>query len=567
MGGVVVKRSVILFSAVLALVLVAAGCGGGGGKKGTTTTAGAGGGKGGTLITVANAAPSGSPDPQVNYTLQEWQWLIFTHDGLTAFKIAGGAAGTKLVPDLAESIPKPTNGGKTWTFKLRSGIKFSNGQTLTGNDVKATFERLFKIGNSPNAGTWYNVIQGGDACVKTPKTCNLSKGVVVNGNTVTFNLTKADPEFLDKLAVPFAFILPASTPDKNVNIPPPGTGPYKWVQFAPNKQMKVVRNPFFKEWSKDAQPAGNPDAIVQKFGLSVEAEVTQVENNQADWIFDQPPADRLNELGTKFASRVHINPLTAVWYFAFNVREKPFDNLKARQGVNLATDRNALVKIYGGPKLAQPTCQILPPNFPGYKPYCPYTKNPGSGKWTAPDLAKARQLIAQSGTKGASVKVNTDTTDVDKALGLYFVGLLNSLGYKASLQALSSAIQYPYAQNSKNHVQFAFSSWYQDYPAASDFLNILLGCGSFHPNSNSSPNIAEFCDKGIQAKMDQAGTTGITDPAAGNKIWQQVDKEVTDQAPWVAMFNPKYLDFLSSRVKGYQFSPQWYFLLDQASVK
>ena len=77
----------------------------------------------------------------------------------------------------------------------------------------------------------------------------------------------------------------------------------------------------------------------------------------------------------------------------------------------------------------------------------------------------------------------------------------------------------------------------------------------------------EFCDKGIQAQMDQAGKVGITDPAAGNKIWAQVDKKVTDQAPWVAMMNPKYLDFLSKRVKGYQFSPQWYFLLDQASVK
>jgi peptide/nickel transport system substrate-binding protein len=562
----VVKRSVIVSSAVLALVLVAAGCGGG--KKKTTSTGGAAaGGKGGTFTIVANAAPSGSPDPQVNYTLQEWQLLIDSHDGLVAFKRASGTEGTKIVPDLAESVPKPTNGGKTWTFKLRSGIKFSNGQTLTGKDVLATFERLFKIGNSPNAGTWYNVIQGGDACVKTPKTCDLSKGIVVNGNTVTFHLTTADPEFLDKLAVPFAFILPASTPAKNVNIPPPGTGPYKWVQYAPNKQMKLVRNTNFKEWSKDAQPDGNPDVIIEKFGLSVEAEVTQVENNQADWIFDQPPADRLNELGTKYASRVHINPLTATYYFAFNVKEKPFDNLKARQAVNFATDRNALVKITGGPKLAVPTCQVLPPNFPGYKPYCPYTKNPGSGKWTAPDMAKAKQLIDASGTKGAAVKVNTDTTDTDKALGLYFVGLLNKLGYKASLQALSSDIQYPYIQNSKNHVQFAFSDWYQDYPAASDFLNILLGCGSIHPNSNSSPNIAEFCDKGIQAKMDQAGKTGITDPAAGNNLWAQVDHEVTDQAPWVAMYNPKFIDFLGSRVKGYQFSPQWYFLIDQASVK
>ncbi|MDX6507371.1 MAG: peptide/nickel transport system substrate-binding protein [Gaiellaceae bacterium] len=559
------KRWFVGFSGVLLVVaLVAAGCGSS--KKSTTPKSG-GGAKGGTLITVANAAPSGSPDPQVNYTLQEWQLLIFTHDGLVAFRRTGGKAGTKLVPDLAESIPKPTNGGKTWAFTLRKGIKFSNGKPLTGNDVKATFERLFKIGDSPNAGTWYNVIQGADACIKTPKTCDLSQGITVKGNIVTFKLTTADPEWLDKLAVPFAFILPASTAAKNLSIPPPGTGPYMWAQYAPNKQIKLVRNPDFKVWSADAQPAGNPDTIVQKFGLTVEAEVTQVENGQADWMFDQPPSDRLGEFSNKYASQVHVNPLTSTWYFAFNVNEKPFDNLKARQAVNYATDRAALVKIAGGPKLAVPTCQVLPPNFPGYVPYCPYTKNPSSGKWSAPDLVKAKALVAASGTKGASVKVNTDTTDTDKALGLYFVGLLNKLGYKASLQALSADIQYPYIQNSKNHVQFAFSDWFQDYPAASDFLNILLGCGSIHPNSNSSPNIAEFCDKGIQAQMDHAGQVGITDPTSANKIWAQIDHKVTDQAPWVAMYNPKYIDFLSKRVKGYLFSPQWYFLLDQASVK
>ena len=556
---------VVSASMLIAAALVAAGCGSS--KKSTSTAGGGGGAQGGTLETVAAAAPSGSPDPQVNYTLQEWQLLVVSHDGLVGFARKGGKAGTKIVPDLAESIPKPTNGGKTWAFKLRSGIKFSNGKTLTGNDVKATFERLFKIGNSPNAGSWYNVIQGADACIKTPKTCSLSQGIKVNGDTVTFNLTTADPEWLDKLAVPFAFILPASTPAKNVNIPPPGTGPYKWVQYAPSTQMKLDRNTFFKEWSAEAQPKGNPDTIIQKFGLTPEAQVTAVENNTADWMFDQPPADRLGELSSKYASRVHVNPLTAVWYFAFNVREAPFNNLKARQAVNYATDRNALVKVYGGPKLAVPTCQILPPNFPGYQPYCPYTKNPGSGKWTAPDLTKARQLVAQSGTKGASVKVNTTTNTVDKGLGLYFVGLLNSLGYKATLQALSPDIQYPYIQNSKNKPQFAFSTWYQDYPAASDFLDILLGCGSFHPNSNSSPNIAEFCDKGIQAKMENAGKVGITNPDSANKIWAQVDKETTDQAPWVSMFNPKYIDVLSDRVKGYLFSPQWYFLLAQASVK
>ena len=562
------KRVISFSVAAIALMVIAAGCGGSKKSSNSTTTTSAAGGKGGTFIAVSNTAPSGSPDPQVNYTLAEWQLLILTHDGLVAFKRAGGAEGTKIVPDLAESVPTPTNGGKTWTFKLRKGIKFSNGQVLTGNDVKATFERLFKIGDSPNAGTWYSDIVGADACLKTPKTCDLSKGVVVNGNTVTFNLTKGDPEFLDQMAVPFAFILPASTPAKNLNIPPPGTGPYKWVEYAPSKQIKLVRNPYFKEWSKDAQPAGNPDVIVVRFGLTPDAEVTQVENGTADWIaVDQIPAGRLNEVSTKYPDQLHINPLTQVEYFALNTRIPPFNNLKARQAVNFATDRNALVKIYGGPKLATPTCQVLPPNFPGYEPYCPYTKNPGSGKWTAPDMAKAKQLIAQSGTKGVAVKVNTTNIDPYKSCGLYFVGLLNNLGYKASLQPLSTAIQYPYVQNSKNKVQMAYSDWFQDYPAASDFLNILLGCDSFHPNSNSSPNIAAFCNQAIQAKMDQAGETGITDQAAANSQWAQVDKEVTDQAPWVAMMNTKQLDFVAKRVKGFIFNPQWYFLIDQASVK
>jgi len=562
-------RMVFLLVAALGLTAVLAGCGGSSKSSNSTTNSTSAGAAGGTFVSVAKGAPSGSPDPQINYTLQEWQLLIFSHDGLVAFKRVGGTEGTKLVPDLATSIPKPTDGGKTYTFTIRKGIKFSNGKELKPSDVKYTFERLFKIGQSPNAGSWYNVIVGGDACVKTPATCNLDKGIVVDdaNNTVTFHLTRGDPEFLDKLGVPFGFILPTGTPNKEVQIPPPGTGPYKWVEYNPNKEMKLVRNPYFKVWSKDAQPAGNPDVIVQKFGLSGEAQVTQVENGQADWMFDTPPADRLSEMSTKYASQVFVNPLTAVYYFAFNVRVPPFNNLKARQGVNFATDRNALVKIYGGPKLAVPTCQILPPSFPGYKAYCPYTKNPGSGKWTAPDMAKAQQLINASGTKGAVVKVNTDTTDVNKAFGLYFVGLLNKLGYKAQLQALSPDIQYPYCQNSKNKIQFCYSSWYQDYPAASDFLNVLLGCDSFVPNSNASPNIAEFCNKPIQGQMNAALQQGITDPTGANTKWEAVYKAVTDQAPWVSMFNPKYVNFVSKRVKGFQFSPQWYFLIDQASVK
>ena len=351
-----------------------------------------------------------------------------------------------------------------------------------------------------------------------------------------------------------------------MTIPPPGTGAYMWAEYKPNKDMKIVRNPYFRLWSKDAQPNGNPDVIIEKFGLTDEAEVTEVENGQADWVYDLIPADRLPEVGLKYTSQVHINPLTEVEYFAFNVRRPPFDNLKARQAVNYATDRNALVKVYGGPKLAQPTCQVLPPNFPGYKPYCPYTKHPGT-KWTAPDMAKAQKLVAASGTKGTTVLVTTTTQDVNKSLGLYFVGLLNKLGYKAKLQALSQNIQYEFCQNSKNVVQFCFSSWAQDYPAASDFINVLLSCKSFHPNSNANPNLAEFCDQAIDAQIQTALRVGTTNPRKANTLWAKIDHQIVDHAPWVAMVNTKNLDFVSKRVKGYQYSPQWYFLLDQATVQ
>jgi peptide/nickel transport system substrate-binding protein len=550
-------------AAVAALALAAAGCGGSSGQPassgGGSTTAH----KGGTFTILANSA-FGVADPAQNYTLQEWQLLINTHDGLAQFKRVGGVPGTKLVPDLATSLPKPTDGGKTYTFSIRRGIKFSNGQTLKPSDFVRTFERQFTV---PGPTSFYAKIVGADKC--KPKKCDLTQGVVANDSayTLTIHLTAADPEFLDKLALPFAYAVPGDTSFKLTgNNVPPGTGPYMWKSYSPNSQAVLVRNPYFHVWSAQAQPAGNPDKIIEKYGLQVSDEVTQVENGAANEVFDGDviPSDRLSELNSpKFASQVHVNPLTADWYFALNTKKPPFNNVKARQAINFAANRAAYVKIGGGSSLAVPTCQILPPNFPGYKPYCPYTAGTDHTKWAGPDVAKAKQLVKASGTAGMKVVVNTDIPD--KALGEQMVSDLNSIGYKASLQALAGSIQYPFVQNSSNLGKWnvAWSAWYQDYPAPSDFLNVLTGCGSIHPGSDASPNIAEFCDKSIQAQIDKAEGLGLTNPTAANGIWAQVDHAVTDQAPWVDMYNPKQIDFLSKNVHGYQWNPQWYILIDQ----
>jgi peptide/nickel transport system substrate-binding protein len=523
--------------------------------------------RGGTLKLLAKAA-GGTLDPQVNYTLQYWQLYQATYDGLLAFKKAGGAAAFTVVPDLAESIPTPTNGGKTWVFTLRKGIKFSNGKPVTVQDVVASFQRIFKV-KSPTSGGFYAGIVGATACLAKPAGCTLKGGVSGDAktNTVTINLIAPDPELKYKLAVPHASILPADAPVNDAGTKPvPGTGAYYFASYNPNKQLVLKRNPYFKVWSKDAQPDGYPDQIVQSFGLTVEAQITAIENGQDDWTLEAPPADRLNEMGTKYAKQVHVNTLTAFWYAPMNTRLAPFNNLKARQAVNYAIDRNALVKIFGGPNLAQPSCQVLPPGFPGHIDYCPYTKNPGK-TWTAPDVAKAKQLVQQSGTKGAKVTVLSSDDEVNKAVAVYFQSVLNEIGYKATVKPISGNIFFTYVQNTKNKVQINVQQWYQDYPAASDFLYILFGCESFHAGSDSSINIAGFCDKKINAQMHSALTLEQTNEEAADSLWAKVDKQVTDAAPMATMFTPKHVDFTSSRIGNFTFSKQFYWLVDQSWVQ
>jgi peptide/nickel transport system substrate-binding protein len=523
---------------------------------------------GGTVILDATAA-GGTLDPQVNYTLQYWQLYQATYDGLVAFQKVGGDPSFDVVPDLAVALPKVSSNGKTYTFVLRKGIKFSNGKTVTVADVLATFQRLFKVSN-PNAGSWYNDIVGGPACVTTPATCTLKGGVSVNAatNTVVFNLLAPDAEFLDQLAVPFGSILPASTPTKDEgDTPIPGTGAYYFASYNPNSALVMKRNKYFKVWSAAAQPQGYPDEIEMKFGLPVESEVTAVENGQADWIFDPIPADRLSEISTRYASQVHVHTLTADWYAPMNVNIAPFNNLKARQAVNYALNKNQLVELYGGKELATPTCTILPPAFPGYNAYCAYNSN-GSAKYAGPDLKKAKALVKASGTLGDKVAVVAQNDPVDESVGEYIQGVLNQIGYKATLKPLSQNIEFNYIQNTNNKVQISVTQWFQDYPAASDFLKVLLNCDGFHKGSDNSINISGLCDKSVDAQEATAETLEQTNPTAANKLWGQIDKTImTKDAPWVPLFNPKLVDFVGKRVGNYQFSLEFYMYVDQLWVK
>ena len=192
-------------------------------------------------------------------------------------------------------------------------------------------------------------------------------------------------------------------PDHDVGINPvPSTGPYEIGLYLPGREVEFVRNPYFHEWSAAAEPAGSPDRIVWTFGASISEEISEIETGRADWTDDSVPG--VAGLLARFPAQLHVNPASWVLYASFNTRVAPFNSLLVRQAFSLAADRAELVQLLGGPSAASPTCQILPPGIPGYRPYCPFTVDPNpAGAWVGPDVAAARKLVAESGTSGMRV--------------------------------------------------------------------------------------------------------------------------------------------------------------------
>jgi peptide/nickel transport system substrate-binding protein len=522
------------------------------------------------------AAAHFASDPAVAWDSADWQMLAMTNDGLVGYRRVGGPAGDELVPDLARFLPVAAGHGTTYTFRLRAGIRYSNGQPVRPEDVRRALERVFILnhGGGP-AAYFYSGIVGATSCERHPQSCTLSRGIVTNdqAGTVTFHLTAPDPDFLDKLAIPFADAVPAETPDHQLSAAQiPATGPYMTRSLQPTHAGVLVRNSRFRQWSAQAQPDGFPDQIVLRLGAAPGVAVDAVEHGHADVLFSPPPVSRIHELATRYANLLHTYSMGATYALFLNTRVRPFNVAAARQAVNYAIDRNTMIHLAGGPAVAQPTCQILPPTLPGYQPYCPYTINPGpSGAWQAPDLARAQQLARRSGTLGDKVTVVTDPAQPvmpGPAAGRYVVTVLRQIGYRASLRAIASPqTHWNTIDNSRNKIQIGEFRWSEDYPAPWDFFGPLLSCHAFLPGNPANLNDSEYCDPRVDAQFRQALAAQARSPDAARRLWASIDREIVGQAPWVPIYNPRALVVLSARVGNYQFHPLWHLLIDQLWVR
>jgi YVTN family beta-propeller protein len=528
--------------------------------------------RGGTLIVLRQTAP-GTADPVlglVNYLL-----LQLTNDGLTTYERGDGSASVQVVPDLAVSLPSPTDGGTTYTFQLRPGIRYSNGQPVRPEDFRRALERDLTLGPSGLAHTFFGGpfadVVGGAACAAHPKHCDLSRGVVTNdaADTVTFHLVAPNPEFLARLTLWDAVAEPAGTPNHDLgNHPLPATGPYEFASYTQH-EVTLVRNPYFHEWSRAARPDGYPDRIVFRFGASPQAELTAVERGSADYSQDGPPADRLGELQTRFASRLHVNPNTVTNAIVLNTRVAPFNDLRVRQALNYAIDRGKIARLLG--LYSQPTCQIIPPYVPGYRRYCPYTIDPNpAGVWRGPDMAKARQLIAASHTRGTPVTIwNLISYQGDyTAIEPYLVSLLDQLGYPTRVKNVTTDLsaQGRFA-DSRNREQAGLVFFSPPYLSPSFVIQVNFACQYFVPDSTGNANYSEFCDHRLDKQINRALAAESNNSPNADTLWAQADRTVTEQAPAVALTTPSETDFVSKRVGNYQYSYQDGILLDQLWVR
>ena len=249
-----------------------------------------------------------------------------------------------------------------------------------------------------------------------------------------------------------------------------------------------------------------------------------------------------------------VTVATGVHFMALNTRIPPFNDRRVRRAVNYAIDREQIVDIFGGPNQAGLTCQVLPPTFPSHEPYCPYTSGPAAnGEWSGPDLERARELIAASGTKGMKITV---WVPGQRRLGDYFVSLLTELGYVANLKNLN-AFDKHYEKtvgDSRTEAQIISGGFFADYPAPSTFVEPLLTCDSYVPrNGRANTNWAGFCDASIDSLVAEARRLSVSDPAAARALWTKIDAEIVDRAPLVPLVNPRTLLFLSKRAGNFHY--------------
>jgi len=485
--------------------------------------------------------------------------LALLYDGLVAQRRTGGADGLTLVPDLATTLPRPTDGGRIYSFTLRHGIHYSNGEEVRPEDLRRGLARALQ---GPTASYFVGIV-GARSCMADPAHCLLARGVTTDDATsrVVVHLKAPDPEFLYKLSA-FVYAVPPGVPIGRSRTPIPTTGPYMVDGYREGThRLRLVRNPYFQQWSFAARPDGYPDVITWKRVRDPDRRVADVLAGHADLMdFLSGGLSRraIRTLAREHPTLLHSNFGLAQLHLWLDTRTAPFDDPRVRRALNYAVDRRRLARLLGGSAVMSPTCQFLPPGFAGYRRACPYTRGADDAAYHGPDLATARRLLGVTHATRAPI---TFQGDVDNPVDRYYLGLLRGLGFRVSMRSDDVLMR------SDERAQVSSGYWGPDFAAPSNFWAPVLSCASVRPVGEDSANPGGYCDPGTDALAQRALRLETSDPLRARRVWTEVDRRLTHDAPWVFALTARKAALVSTRVGNYQANPVVGPLVDQMWVQ
>ncbi len=473
-------------------------------------------------------------DPAIGYDWVNWSMIKSLFSRLMEYK--PGTA--ELVPGLAESYDISKD-GLTYTFKLRKGAKFHNGREVVAQDVKYSLERTINPKTeSPGAG-FFDSISGTDA-FKKGKAKEIKGITVVDPGTVKFTLTRPDATFLHAIAINFASVVPKEAVDaagKDFGKKPVGSGAFMLAEWKLGQQLVFKRNP-------DYYVPGVPrlDQITFQVGLEPMTAILKIEKGEADFAGDGIPPAKFLQIRNdpKYKDSIIEGGQLQTGYVTMNVQMKPFDKVEVRQAVNMAIDKQRIVKIINN--RAVPANQPLPPSMPGYdKNYQGYAYDP----------AKAKELLKQAGLeKGFKTTLYVYNVDPNPRIAQAIQEDLKKVGIDAQIKALAQANVIAAGGKAKTApmIWSGGMAWIADFPDPSNFYGPILGCAGATPGGW---NWSWYCNKELDARAAKADA--LSDPskaAEREEMWRGIFTDIMKDAPWVPIFNEQRFIMHSKRLGG-----------------
>lgn len=528
-----------------------------------------GGSKGGTL-NVGSTSDVDYMDPARTYYAFSWDiHQLINRTMLTYPADPDPTKGLQLVGDIAEGPATPQDGNKTWTYKIKPGIKYEDGTPVTSKDIKYAIERVFATDVINGGPTYFitflddkNNPYKGPYKDKDPNHLGLKSIVTPDDSTITFHLNQPFSEFNYLMTtfatspVPQKVDLNPKTGGANYNNHVVATGPYKVASYVPSKSIDLVRNDQYDP-STDGTRAAYPDKIHFTTNLAADTNDQDIQQGSVDLdiggtgVQQTMQANILSDPSLKARS---LNPVTGFTrYFSIMTKVPPLTNVHCRRALEYAVNKNNQVRARGGPiGGGAPASTMDPPSLTGYEKYDLYpTPNFGG------DVAKAKQELQACGKpNGFPITIVTTNSGKGPIQAQFLQQDLKAIGLKASVKQFDAATYYSSvigvpANVLKNHYGIAVAGWGPDWPAPYGFYENIVDPRKILPQGNS--NYGSCDDPKITHLIDQA--LAAPSQADAFKFWNQVDRTVLEDACDIPVTYDKALDLFSARLHNVYIEP------------